>query len=270
MVVLRLESGRIGSHGHEGRSARERVEAHLIPAPAVADDRALCPEPAVDADAVGPGDPHRGLLVRRHLVGRRAVRRLVVRQHVDDDDGGIVIGRRMGHPTPVDAVVVRTRDLDRAAADDDRAFHAGVLVDVLALELRERLHLDERRARRILHHADAIPRRRITQELPFDLAREHDLRTDRRQRIQRRVAIVGLAATDLVITAVGVVGPIPVLHQVDHPHRPVLAAGRGESGGVPAIDLPVAGCVVGSVHGASAFGSWRMTRRTTAIFASAN
>ena len=53
--VLRLQAGGIHHDGHERRFAGERVEAHLIPRAAVAEDGSLDRKPSVETHPVRTG-----------------------------------------------------------------------------------------------------------------------------------------------------------------------------------------------------------------------
>jgi hypothetical protein len=48
-------------------------------------------------------------------------------------------------------------------------------VHVLLLEVGSGLHLDERASGRVPHDADAVPARRVAEQLVLDVAGEHDL-----------------------------------------------------------------------------------------------
>ncbi len=51
---------------------------------------------------------------------------------------------------------------------------------------------------------------------------------------------VGLLPGERGLAAVGVLGPVPVLHEVDHPDRPVVVRrGRGQPQGVLRVHRPV-------------------------------
>jgi hypothetical protein len=107
-------------------------------------------------------------------------------------------------------------------------------------EVRALLHLDERAPARVLHHRDPLPRRLVAEQLGFDRRQEHDLGADRRERSDRRVAVVGFLPADRAVAPVRVLRDLPVLHQIDHPHRTVVVRrGAGESGGVVEVDRPV-------------------------------
>ncbi len=130
--------------------------------------------------------------------------------------------------------------------EHDRLLHAGFLVLVQREEVRPLLHLDEGAPRRVLHDRDPVPLRCVAEQLVLDLGEEHDLGTDRGQRAERRVLVVGLAPGERRRPPVDVVRDVAVLHEVDHPHRPVVVGrGGGEPLEVLRVDLPVAnrGCV---------------------------
>ena len=169
---------------------------------------------------------------------------LVPLDDVEDVQDAIFVVGRMLDVVPGAALLFQPArvDLHRLTADHEGHLHAGFLVDVLVLEIRALLHLDERAASRVLHDRDAVPLCSVAERRGVDLGDIDDLGADRLEWTGRGVLVIGVASGSSAVGAIAVVGDLLVLHEVDHPDRAIVSwVGGGELVPVFVIDRAVAG-----------------------------
>ena len=82
------------------------------------------------------------------------------------------------------------------------------------------IHLDHCHPVAILSDGDPIPSVVVPAQVVQHRSEENDSRADCGQMLVREVDLVSLRTSEIRLAAIGIVGPLPVLHQVEGPHRP--------------------------------------------------